>query len=466
MRSSHLTGSIHDVLSRRVLLPLAAARQLARPATRPAMVAFFEGLRFRTDAGAWSEEERRAWVHARLQAVVRRAAIETDYYRQLFERVGFDPHADFTFEDFAQLPALDRQDVARAAKCMISSAVPPEQLRRDATGGSTGVPTEVWLGPAERGWRDSGTEFFMRRLGLPAGSRTAYLWGHHLDPVAQDGLRDRYRAFESNTRWFDCFRLSADVLERYHQTFQRVRPACIIAYAGALGALAEHLREADHRPDYPTSGFVTGAEKLWPEHRALIERVFGRPVHERYGGRDVGGIAFQLTPTSTLDYTVDWANVLIEPETAEQDAPILATKLHADVMPILRYRLGDIGRFPAGSRPGHPSFTLHEVLGRAVDRIWLRDGRWLHGNQLPHLMKDYPVREFMFQQRADYSVELQVVPRAGYGEHTRQDILRTVKLNLADLDVQITAVESIPRTKSNKWRPVVSEVDPLQVKHV
>jgi len=459
MSTTNLIGRAHDLLSRRVLLPAAGARQLARPSTRPAMRAFYAGLRFRERATGWSEDERLAWIQDRLRAVVRRAAWETVYYREMFERIGFDPEADFSFEDFARLPVLEREDVHRGGQALVSSSIPPAQLRRDATGGSTGAPTEVWLGPEERGWRDSGTEYFMRRIGLPAGSRIAYLWGHHLDPVGQDTLRERYRAFESNTTWFDCFRLSPATLERYHQSFERLRPACVIAYAGALGALAEHLIERGHRPRYPSYGFVTGAEKLWPQHRRAVRQVFGRPVHERYGGRDVGGLAFQLAPDHTLDYTVDWGNVLIEPETEAQDSPILVTKLHADGMPMLRYRVGDVGRFPAARRPGHPTFTLLEVLGRITDRIWLPNGSWLHGIQLPHLMKGYPVREFMFVQRADYAVEIKVIPGPGFSEEARREIVNTVAANLPDLDVRLTEVDRIPRTKSNKWRPVVTEVN-------
>ena len=125
---------------------------------------------------------------------------------------------------------------------------------------------------------------------------------------------------------------------------------------------------------------------------------------------------------------------------------------------MLRYRVGDVGRFPKDSRPGHPAFTLREVLGRELSRLWLPDGRWLEGTSLPHLMKDYPVREFMFLQRADYTVELQVVPKNGFAEDARREISATIAANLPGLAFEIVTVDSIPRTRANKWRPVVSEV--------
>ena len=451
--------TVHDLLSRKLLLPLTRAQRMTRASRRPAMRAFYEGMRFRRRSAGWSEDERRAWMLERLRRVVRRAARETDYYRELFDREGFDPQVDFNFDDFARLPVLERDDIRQADRALISNAVPSAQVRKDSTGGSTGEPTHVWLGPEESGWRESGLEYPLGLIGAPTGTRTGYLWGHHLDPVARETWRERYHDFESNVRWFDCFRLSTDALARYHAEFTRWRPHCIIAYTSALAALAEFVLAEGLQPNYPTGCFVTGAEKLLPAQRAGIERAFPtRPVHERYGSRDVGLMGFQIEPQRTHDFASDWQNVLIEPETTGADSPILITKLHADAMPMLRYRVGDVGRFPQTSRPGHPAFVLHEVLGREADRIWLPDGRWITGLQMPHMLKDYPVREFMFLQRPDYSVELQVIPQNNFNEDARQSILETVAANLPGLLVSLALVESIPRTKANKLRPVVSEV--------
>ena len=457
-------GKAHDWLSLNVLTPFSYLRRTARPSRRSVMAAFREGMRFRKESADWSEDQKREWILARLQFTARRAYRETDMYRDQFDRIGFDPYADFSFDDYACLPVLERDDVQQAGRALISNAIPANQLKRDATGGSTGKPTEVWMGPEENGWSESGGETFFQRLGVPTGTRTGLLWGHHLDPVASDRLRDRYYAFANNIRWFDCFRLSPEVLQRYHTEFEKWKPACIIAYASALASLAEHLRDQDIKPAYPTRCLITGAEKLFPHQRDIINSVFDRPVSERYGSRDIGCIGYQTNVPDKLDFELDWVNLLVEPETAETESSILITKLHADGMPMLRYRIGDVGRFTENQRPGHPVFTLDEVVGRDTERIWLPDGRWIHGIQIPHMMKDFPVREFMFLQGLDYSVELKVVPRNGFEEGSRARILSTIGANLPGVPLSITLVDEIPRTRANKWRPVVSEINELHAK--
>jgi phenylacetate-CoA ligase len=389
---------------------------------------------------------------------VRRAYEETVYYRELFDRHNFDPYADFGFSEFSQLPVLNREDIHEAGAKLLASSVPADQMRKDSTGGSTGMPTEVWSGPEERGWRDSGMEHFFETLGVPEGSRTALLWGHHLDPKATDSLRDRYQAFVSNIKWFDSLRMSAQTLENYHHELERWRPARIIAYASALGHLAEHILNRNYKPTYPTVCLITGGEKLWSRHRELIEQAFSCQVHERYGSRDAACLGVQLNPTASLDYTLDWANTLVEPESTQPESPILVTKLHADAMPMIRYRIGDIGRFLPGSKPGYPTFVLPDVMGRILDRISLPDGGWIAGQEVPHLLKDYPVREFLFLQRQDHSVELQIVPQRDFDEESLRCIQKILAANLPGLQIQIELKDSVVRTKSNKWRPVVSEV--------
>src|SRR5260370_15573435 len=248
----------HELLSRGALLPLWKLQRVAWRSRRAGAVRDFDGLRFRRRAARWGAEQRRAWVLERLRFAVRRAARETGYYAELFQSAGFDPLSDFGFEEFAQLPAWERDDVRRAGFRLVSQAVPRSLLRKDATGGSTGAPTEVWLGPEEAGWRESAIEYSLERVGVPAGAATAFFWGHHLDPLAREGLLERYHDFEANVRWFDCFRLSPEVLEGYHREFERWRPVCIVAYAGARAALGEHLTPRGVRPNYPRPALVPG----------------------------------------------------------------------------------------------------------------------------------------------------------------------------------------------------------------
>ena len=447
-------------LTKNLFVPISHARRRRDAAMRPTFEHYEAGMKFRRQAHDWDEEKKREWILNRLHFVVRRAARETIYYKNLFAAMCFDVESDFSFDDFAKIPVLERDAIHAAGNDLISQSLAPETLQKDATGGSTGTPTTIWLGAEELGWKESGLDFSMELVGIPLGAKLAYFWGHHLDPQASDDWRSRLKSFAENIRYFDCFRLSPEIFERYHREFERWQPDAIVAYASALGHFAEYLKENKIRPkNYPRTCFVTGAEKLFPEHRKIIEEVFaGKPVHERYGGRDFGVAGIQTNLPRSLDYEIDWAWTLVEPETDEQNSPILVTKLQADAMPLIRYRVGDVGKFASDSKPGNPTFHLEAVVGRELDRIWLPDGRWIHGIELPHLLKDFAVREFVFVQAENYAVELQIVPKSDFIEKDAATIQRIIRANLENLAVNVKLVEAIPRTRANKWRPVMSNV--------
>ena len=457
--SNELVIAAHDFLATAVSRRALWAFRHLKAQTRSDGAIYSQALSFRKQAWDWDESRRKDWMLVRLREVVRCAALTTPFYRERFASIGFDPSADFGFSEFAALPVLERSEVQEAGDSILSSDVPRAERQWNATGGSSGRPVEIQMGPRERAWRSSGADFSMRRLGVEPGVRRALLWGHHLDPVARDSFKDRLLDALGNRAWFDCLRLSPSKLLDYDDAMRRYRPRCLVAYASALAFLAETIESARRAPaPYPTRRIVTGAEKLLKEQREIVERVFQVPVHERYGSRDVGDVGFQYEPWNNLHYRIDWALVFVEPATDGPESDILVTKLQADAMPMIRYRTDDVGIFAPGAKPGEPQWVLHEVLGRRADRVFRPDGGWVNGLHFPHLFKDFRLRDFKVHQREDYSLDVRVVLPADAPADALAVIQANLRENLPGVSVEVSAVEEIERTKANKWRPVVSDV--------
>ena len=145
-----MSPAAHELVSMHLLQPLRWLYRLARPSLRPAALESGEGLRFRERAAAWSLDQRREWMLARLRETVRRAWWTTRYYRRLLDELGFDPRSHFTFDDFAGLPPLERADVHRVGRALVSVAVPPDEAGSLAQ--ALAAAQAVKHPP---GWRDS-----------------------------------------------------------------------------------------------------------------------------------------------------------------------------------------------------------------------------------------------------------------------------------------------------------------------
>ena len=64
----------------------------------------------------------------------------------------------------------------------------------------------------------------------------------------------------------------------------------------------------------------------------------------------------------------------------------------------------------------------------------------------------------MLIQHSNYSVQINIIPRTGFGEESRRSILAAVEANLPGLSVTAVLVNEIPRNKAGKRRPVVSAI--------
>src|SRR5215831_21354970 len=158
---------LRDLLAKRVYPRYSRCKAALSRHRGDIQAATREGTKFREQAAGWSKVRKLEWMLERLRLVVRRAYLDAPYYQAAYDDAGFDPFVDFSFEDFSRLPILEKNDILAEPRRLISGAIPLERLREDSTGGSTGVPVRIWLGPEERGWRQSASDSLFTRLGLP-----------------------------------------------------------------------------------------------------------------------------------------------------------------------------------------------------------------------------------------------------------------------------------------------------------
>ena len=96
-----LIGGIHDSLSLHVLTPFPVYTGQRGPPRVPHSKRSTKVCVF-VDAADWTNEQRIDWIEDRLRTVVRQAYEQTEYYRELLDRIEFDVYADFSFKSFPE----------------------------------------------------------------------------------------------------------------------------------------------------------------------------------------------------------------------------------------------------------------------------------------------------------------------------------------------------------------------------
>ena len=364
----------------------------------------------------------------------------------------------------ADWPVMTRADLQREPAAFLDPQAGPTVA--DATGGSTGTPMSFRVDRPTQIAREASLMWADGLGGWDLGQRIAMLWGADRDvQLAHRSWRGALRLLIENRRWYNAFDMGPERMADYHRCMTAFQPHLLVAYAGSLDVYARWLESTGQRPTYPLGALVSSAEMLAPEVRQRVERVFGRPVFDRYGNREAGAIAAECTARQGLH--INEADFLVEvqsPAPAAQPGPLLITYLRNRAHPFIRYDTGDLAVLapPGACACGRATGRLARIVGRQSDTVRTRGGRWIHGEYFTHLLYGVDgVRSFQFVQETldAYTLLLEADPAACRAQEPRW--LETIRGEVgAGAEVVIRYVDRIPTTASGKRKFTLSRVPP------
>ena len=359
----------------------------------------------------WPLELKRAWIYRKLRDTLIAAHEGTTFYRDRFDKAGFNPRRDFErVEDLARVPILTKQDVRRHYEEMIDRRFLAASVVAH-TSGTSGQPTEFRLNAYYvafdyacmfRHWALSGYRFRSRiaalRSYVPPRPR-APLW--------------KYNRWQ-NALFMSAYNLKASNAEDYIEEIIRFRPQYIRAYPSSINVLAEFAYPFREQLRF-VRGIFTASETLLESERANIERTFGKVVYDWYGMTEPAVVITERADHNGME--VNWEYGYPEfqeaPELSGQQRHLIATSLHNPVMPFIRYQTGDIVSL-GPSDPGGVYPRIQSIQGRKDECFITPDGRRLPSLNFYSLLQSYrDILRFQFVQIANDEVHLRLLLRAG-----------------------------------------------------
>jgi phenylacetate-CoA ligase len=217
---------------------------------------------------------------------------------------------------------------------------------------------------------------------------------------------------------------------------------------------------------------VTWGDNLYPHYRQTIESAFGIRVTDTYGIGEGIQVSAQCGQGAnyhvhTLDCVVEYLDDDGYPVPPSQGGNLILTRLHPGPMPLIRYRVGDLG--VAGDQSacacGRGLDRMQAVLGRDTDVVLTPSGNRLIVEFFNGILDAVPqVESFQVLQETLDSIFVRVVPRRNFTERTKSDIIAAMKQNgAADLRIEIDCVDEIPLTPGGKRRYVISKLARPQI---
>ena len=167
---------------------------------------------------------------------------------------------------------------------------------------------------------------------------------------------------------------------------------------------------------------------------------------------------------------VGWLEVIEGTDQVPHGQPgelICTGLLNAD-MPLIRYRVGDRAALTADATPcrcGRTLPTLAHLEGRVDDVLYTRDGR-LVGRLDPVFKARLAIREAQVIQDALDVVRLRYVPGEGFSDADTDSIVSGLRARMGSVQVIVERVEAIPRTANGKFRAVICNIDPDDLRRI
>lgn len=415
----------------------------------------------------WSAGEFRAYQHQQLQALLAWAFDKVPYYREMQRTLGCQPGDFKSVDDIKHLPTLSKHILRSNGLTFLADGRVPRFCNKGYTSGTTGTPITIFEPRAAFSQRWSFVYRQRRWAGLENVSlpRRAQFTGRDIVPDASISRTTKYWRYNypGNAILFSTTHISAESAPAYARALRDFRPELIDGYPSALLALSR-LAKSQHLALPRPRAIIVTAETLSDGARQEIQEAFGAGLSNQYASSEPScfwcdcehGIMHQ-NPEYGISEILDENGAEVAPG---QSGEVVVTSFLNRVMPLIRYRLGDMAvRGPdAMCACGRSMPRVESIVGRTDDILFI-PGRGYVGRLDPVFKGVTDILEAQIVQDSLETLTVLLVPADGFAESTerllRDNILKKVGNQVT---LTIRRVDRIPRGPNGKFRAVVSKV--------
>lgn len=400
----------------------------------------------------------------KLKAIIKHAYHHVPFYHKAFSSLRIKPDDVKTFEDLKKLPYVSKKDVQEKYQDFITVGIDVSKLPSRITSGSTGLPLKLISDPRPSPGL-SKYPFF--ECGVKPFDKFVTVWGRGSQQIKW-GSKYEWLWGEVGETITPLFFPE----EKLIKILQMIKPDVLLTFPSILLTLANQ----DLSGINPRLIFTQG-EVVTLHCRDIVRKKFNVDLFETYGSVEFGTLAFECSEhfglhALTANAYIEFIDENGEYVSRDEQGEIVVTGLYNYVMPLIRYRIGDIG-VPSDERCpcGRSWPIIKSIQGRINDFLVLPDGRkisWLY--LLRYLLYDEKFRENVFcvsqyqliQERYD-RIKFKIVKGTRFEHDIIEGIKNKIEVEFAKqgykLEIVLEYVDEIPLERTGKRRLFISKLN-------
>lgn len=417
--------------------------------------------RFKSEAESiitWSEDE---VYHYQLTAIQEsiKAASAAPYYQKQFASAGVNVSSLKSLEDIKKFPFLTKQAAIENRDLMVNSSMSADKKLYTSTGGSSGEPFGFYLEKGvSRPKEQAYLEASWSRRGWQSGDRVAVLRGHTL----QGADKGNIISYDPARNWLilSSAYLTEKTLDDYLDKIHAFKPQHLHAYPSSALTLARLLHVRGLKLKSKLVSILCGSEKLEPQAQQFIEDVLGAPVLHWYGHSERVVLASQGSNSNHLYFWPTYGYVEFGDKDENGSQEVIGTSFHNHVMPLIRYRTGDLVKLATKPQKELPWLEVERVTGRDYEFLVSSTGRKVSLTAI-NMHDDVfeGVLALQFHQTEPGEVELCYQPVVSMAVTSQQESVMKAKVMQklgVDFKLSLKQVATVQKTAAGKHRWLIT----------
>ena len=417
--------------------------------------------------------ELRKLQEKRLRAILKHAYENVPLYRKKLDSAAIKPSDINDLNDLSKLPFTTKQEIVSGMpQESIAKGYDLDDCVRMSTSGTTGGPMPVFYDKAFWDYMVALWYFReLRALDLNPWDRVTDIFYHRPQP----GEKEEPSVNKSKSRGGTALGPSVSILKRWQRNVYlaytaeeiiseivKYQPGIIRGNSSYLKLLAEAVTDRGLKNIRPKA-LVSWGELLDESSRRFLESSLQCEVYDSYGAYEAGTIAYECRKKEGLHVREDFVVVELirngESVGPGEEGEIVVTGLLNYAMPLIRYRVGDIGiSGDAQCSCGRGFRLLKSIEGRKVDFLPLPDGRTISPKRIiTAIQSTRGVSRYQLVQESTNRFTLELMRKESDPEVSIED-LRSKCLEILGSNIEMEIIVGNRQSVKAKFRPVISKL--------
>lgn len=360
----------------------------------------------------------------------------------------------------AEFPVLNRGEITGSPLDFVSGQYRKKSLMLIYTGGSTGTPLGVYLTKDIRRKTYAFWKRFYLSFGVGIDDKKATFLGRKIQNPDNNKPPFWRLNFAGNQVLFSSFHMTNQSLPYYIEKLNKFKPKIIEGYPLSVFRVAEFICENDIKLEFTPKGISTSSENFTNKQREIMEKAFGCKVYDQYGSAEsvifAGDCEYGKKHIS-IEYGI--AEVLkADGSIASEGAgELIVTSLLNDVMPLIRYRIGDLGKISHESCPCGRNTPILEELSGKVGAVIVSGGKSVSTAALAFAFEYLEdVNKAQIIQNEPEKILVKLVAKQGFTKEKQGFMEWELRKMLSPaLAINVELVDDIPPSDNGKYQMVV-----------